>query len=451
MFGKTLLVCLPLSEVSMKRRYLILEILFLFFLGCESPVETINISGKGKKSTSNIAASKSAKLTLMIYMAADNDLESYALSNLKALEHADFEKINVIVLLDRAEGYDETNGNWTDTRMFELQHDESSDNLIKSKRLACPELGLTLNDATELDMANSLVLQNFISYVKTSYITEKYALIIWGHGTGWRYSSEINSGNRSRAFAIDDRTGSYMSVHELGKAVRNKGLDVIGFDTCFGGVLEIVYELKDCCEYTVGCAGVTPSSGWNYKNFIESISASDFSTRSIAEIMVESSSVKNTGFINSRLPELMSTFEAMAQTVANTIVDAESQRAVLDSLLTTRTYSYTQNPCDLYLDLLSFSKLYSESSNLNLFTASNNLKNKISQAAFTSGSDDIKIGVHFIPKTASGAMASVHSEDYIKNENRLDQCQFIKESRWWVPSRNGKSGSLLDKLFYMNF
>ena len=75
------------------------------------------------------------KLTLVVYMAADNDLESYAIQNLKAMEHADFEKINVLVLLDRSEGFDETNGDWTDTRLFELIHDDTDSNIIVSKRL----------------------------------------------------------------------------------------------------------------------------------------------------------------------------------------------------------------------------------------------------------------------------------------------------------------------------
>ena len=67
-----------------------------------------------------------AKLTLVVYMAADNDLETHAIANLKDMEHADFNDINVLVLLDRAEGFDETNGNWTDTRLFEISHDETN-------------------------------------------------------------------------------------------------------------------------------------------------------------------------------------------------------------------------------------------------------------------------------------------------------------------------------------
>ena len=135
-----------------------------------------------------------SKLTLMVYMAADNDLEAYALSNLKDMEKAVTQGVNVLVLLDRAEGYDETYGNWTDTRLFEVYHDEGSGSGsgLKSKRIACPALGLSASENTELDMANPSVLKGFIEFCKGSYAAENYALVIWGHGSGWK------------AFAIDE-------------------------------------------------------------------------------------------------------------------------------------------------------------------------------------------------------------------------------------------------------
>ena len=135
-------------------RFLCLIIQIVIFCSCETQPEIVSVTNKNEKQ----------KLTLMIYMAADNDLETYALQNLKMLEQAEFEKINVIVLLDRAEGYDETDGNWTDTRLYEVQSDKSPDSSIKSKRLLCPQLGLSYSEPTELDMSNPSVLKNFIDF-----------------------------------------------------------------------------------------------------------------------------------------------------------------------------------------------------------------------------------------------------------------------------------------------
>ena len=61
------------------------------------------------------------------------------------------------------------------------------------------------------------------------------------------------------------------------------------------------------------------------------------------------------------------------------------------------------------------------------------------------------IGIHLIPLIASGVFASSHSLNYIKDDLNLTQGTFIRESTWWVPSKTGSSGSLLDKLFYTDF
>ena len=104
---------------------------FLIFSSCQNGVSKITGSDVTPKPPSE------AELTLVVYMACDNDLESYALQNLKQMEKTEFSKINVLVLMDRSEGYDETDGNWTDTRLFEVVHDSLDTANVVSKRLDC--------------------------------------------------------------------------------------------------------------------------------------------------------------------------------------------------------------------------------------------------------------------------------------------------------------------------
>lgn len=390
-----------------------------------------------------------AKLTLVVYMAADNDLESHAIANLKAMEHANVQNMNVLVLLDRAEGFDETNGDWTDTRLFELEHDDTDGNLIVSKRLSCPILGLSNRIETELDMGNPSVLWNLLTFAKNNYESEKYALIIWGHGTGWRYSNTGSSS--SRAVAVDDRTGSYMSVHDLGRAVKGKELCVIGFDTCFGGVFENVYELKNYADYTVASPGISPSGGWDYKRLLEDLSESNFFAKTIADAMADSASSDITIFNNIKLSTLMNDIEGFSKALADSIRNNTSRKNVYDRLMQIKSYTYSQYPCDLYLDIYSMAEAYKQNSDSAVAAAAGKLMKSVNSTATTPGSSKAAIGIHLIPKTGTGTTAAVHSSDYIKDADNADQCQFIKESLWWVPTKGGESGSLLDRLFYEMF
>lgn len=387
------------------------------------------------------------KLTLMVYMAADNDLESEAIANLKQMEHSDFEKMTVLVLLDRAEEYDRTNGDWTDTRLFKVCHDGTNSSYIVSERLDCPILGLSKTEQTELNMASYTVLRNFITFAKSEYEAEKYALIIWGHGTGWRYSS----GGGNRAVAIDDKTNTYMSVLDEGRAVHDMDLSVIGFDTCFGGTIENLYELKNAATYTVASPSITPSLGWNYTKLLEELSQSNFSESEIARIMAESSSAKTSIYNNSKLAEVFNCVESFSKALSQSITSNETREDVLYKLISVKSYSYSSFPCDMFIDIYSMAEQFSSSGNAFVAQNAQTLKTVLNGAGITIDSKNLLMGIYFSEKTSSQTLSTQHPSGYIKNQNDTTQCSFIKESEWWVPSISQSSDSLLDKLFYMVF
>ncbi len=414
----------------MKKIFFLIAV--LCFAGCSTPVQKLQFPEEEViVDDVDVDVETSKKLTLMVYMAADNDLETYALQNLKAMEKSqcDFASLNMLVLLDRAEGYDETDGNWTDTRLFEVQKDTSQSSMIKSKRLECLPLGLSATNNTELDMANSNVLKTFVEFCRSEYEAENYCLIIWGHGTGWR------------GVTVDDRSGNYMSVYDMGRALRNQKLCVIGFDTCFGGVIENVYELKDCAAYTVACPGVTPGGGWNYKTLLESILQNDLD---FAKAMAQSSSVPVTIFKNANLSAFMSSLEDFSHALSQIIITASDRQAVFNSLFALHSYNYSQYPCDMYLDIPAMADFYSVDANTAVAQAALNLHNQILKTVDSTAG----IGIHFIPMASAHTASATHSSDYLKDSSRTDQCAFIKESQWWVPTIGGNTGSLLDKLFY---
>ena len=402
------------------------------------------------------------QITLLVYMAADNDLETEAIRNLKEMERADFENMNVLVLFDRSEEYDETNDNWTDTRLFEIKHDSTNSANIVSTRLDCAPLGLSRDSQTELDMGNQYVLKTFIEFAKENYIADYYALIMWGHGSGWRYcnsvafeqsvESDLSVSDKTRAVAFDDKTNTYMSIKELGAAVQRQQISVIGFDTCFGGTLETIYELRNWTKYTVASAGITPGAGWDYRTLLQSLSTTIILTPfDIAKAMQKSSIVSTTIVDNKKIDSLNSAFEDFSKALAQTITNREAQSSILASLLHCKSYSYNQYPCDLFLDIFSMAELFKDSQTTELSAASNTLEQELSVAAFSSGSENPQIAIHFIPMNSRFITQNHHNSNYLKDDSNLTQCAFIKQNSWWVPTPDGSSGSVLDNLFYVSF
>lgn len=94
-----------------------ITVIFLFlisFISCKP----------GTSETQDLFIHDKTEWTYALYMAADNNLERFALKNIKEIkENLGTQKINFIVLLDRTSGYDKTEGNWTDTKILELHAD----------------------------------------------------------------------------------------------------------------------------------------------------------------------------------------------------------------------------------------------------------------------------------------------------------------------------------------
>lgn len=415
---------------TMTLKNLVFIFFAVFITGCNM---------QGPKGVITDVTSSSAELTLMVYMAADNDLETYALKNLKAMERAEFEGINILVLLDRCDGYDETDGNWSDTRLFKVTHSSGNESSIISKRLDCAPLGLSSSSETELDTADWTVLKTFIEFSKESYPAKNYALIMWGHGGGLG------------SFAIDVRSDRTMSITELAKAIKGQGLCVTGFDTCFGGVLEAVYELKDCTPYIAASPGMTPSEGLDYKKLLEETGTENFSPFEFAKAMSRSCSVSSYIYKTSSVNSLFESFEAFAGELSLTVTDSESRQELFETLYNSKSYSADTYPCDMFLEVRALASSYSSSALPDLKEAAENLIHSVDDTVSSPDGKAAEISVYFIPKEKANLLSDTHPSHYVKNLAPSAQCAFVTDSVNWVPTSGGNSSSVLDKLFYTVF
>jgi len=440
-------------------------------MSCPQPVNIGNMGGNKVNTDEQPGSQSGRKWTFIIYMAADNDLESAAISDLNELEAVQYgsSPISILVLMDRHSAYDMTNGNWSDTRLFEVKSDPLGlTGTIKSPRLDCPELGLEKDKETELNTADPMVLSRLIDFAKRAYPADHYALFIWGHGTGWR---SRNSGQLpNKAIAFDDTHGQYMSLPSFGRAISGKGLSVIGFDTCYAAVLELAYQIKDDAVLFVGSEGEILATGWDYTELFNGfLSNQDLSIAALGDAIQNQFSNQYSSLTNATISQvdltqvgyLFDRFDDFSGAVTGAITTEAERNIVLDQILhSVEAYYFTSFPSDLYIDIFDFSRKISgirEEISCNpvfhsaIGTAAKELGNALLAAVPSSWAKNgttRKIGVHVIPLQGIAVPAAIHELPYIKGSMAMDKSAFVENSRHWVPNAVPKNDSLLDKLFY---
>ena len=187
------------------------------------------------------------KWTYMVFLNADNNLEEFGISDfLEMAKVGSNDDINIVVMLDRRDGYDTSHDNWTDTRIGLVNLNDKPDS----------KWGMSIG---EQDMGSKDALSSFIEWTQKYYPSEKYATILWDHGDGWR-SNEVTKG-----VSHDDTSSSYLRTRDVRTSLEKFAkMDLLGYDACLMGMLENLYELKDTTSTIVASEDTEPGDGWPY-------------------------------------------------------------------------------------------------------------------------------------------------------------------------------------------
>ena len=424
--------------------------------GCNINFDSSDTRNNDSKENLNFVHQK-AKWTYLFYMPADNSLDSCVHDDLKEIEqsHFDDSEINMIALVDRSNKFKQGIDNWCGSRLYEMHPCvEGQDEQITSKRLSAIEFGVSSINDNPLDMGSAETLDAFIRYAKNYYPAEHYAIVIWGHGTGYRFENNPSS---SRAVALDENSGTYLPMPELRKAVSSAAgdnvFDFIGFDTCFAASLEEVYELKDCGKYFAGTASVQMVSGWDYTKWLGAVSP-DFETgldvaRALEQQYLESNDDTFSIVDLSKVEELVNDFNVFTS-LASTLVCKESDAEYLkDSLMNKcRTYRVTgshSNPVyvDMYDMLCKLSEWHSR-----LAPTGIELREKMFKTVLLRGESKTKkcpLGI-FLCSVDTSNQIGPYSSYYVNGSGAVGQCSFVQDIVNYVPTKKNV-GSFLDKIF----
>ena len=156
----------------------------------------------------------------MVYMSGDNNLEGYISSDLETELAVPGSSANVQItaLADRGPGYDKSHGDWQSTKLFH----------VTPGMTALPASAVA--DWGERDMGNPQTLVDFVSWSKTNYPADHYALYFWGHGWSWHPGVVMQ----------DDTNAGSLDYHEMKPIMNTLGfIDVVGYDGCNMASIEI--------------------------------------------------------------------------------------------------------------------------------------------------------------------------------------------------------------------
>lgn len=213
--------------------------------------------------------------TIMIYGDGDDFvLEPSLIYDIEEMKRGfvNNQGINVIVLADRIEGVtnDSTafGEDFADTRLYRISHD-------KAERIGggIQFQEITVSSSYEADMGDAAVLQKFIRFCKADYTAEKYALILWNHGTGVHkgtaYPSDIY-----KAVCTDATDGGRLYTAELTDVLTSEdSVDLIGFDACLMGAVEVAYQYRPgngsfSADVMIASAPLEWGYGWKYDDIL---------------------------------------------------------------------------------------------------------------------------------------------------------------------------------------
>lgn len=189
--------------------------------------------------------------TVMVYMAADNDLEPFALDDLgEMMQVGSDDDFNLVVQADRA-------------LMYSMGGVGGLPEWVSAKRLLVRRDGLEeLADLGEPNMGDPAELADFVSWAAQAYPADRYAVIFWNHGSGWTgFGGDESTPDHDLLSLTELRAG-------LADGMARAGLDqlaLVGFDACLMATYEVAMVLRPYAEYLLASEELEPGHGWDYE------------------------------------------------------------------------------------------------------------------------------------------------------------------------------------------
>ncbi len=237
------------------------------------------------------------KWTVLVWIAGDNNLDEYGLSDIKEMKKVgSTAAVDIMVQFDRR----------GDGKTYRYH-------LRKGTTLASDVVA----KLGETNTGDPAVAIDFFTWGMKEYPSEKTLAVIWNHGSGIDeadvyararksgikvqrrakrsaktrprsqartiannglrrslFATTLDSAIRLRAIAYDDTNRDFLDNAELKRVLAKvvkaakRPIDVLGFDACLMSMVEVAYQLRGLVGHIVASEAVEPGDGWPYDKVI---------------------------------------------------------------------------------------------------------------------------------------------------------------------------------------
>jgi len=306
--------------------------------------------------------------TIMIYMAGDNNLAvdmAYAMEQIKGVAAQGAESPNLFVYYD---------GNSPAIPTLYCDFSEPGRPRYVRAYKVPNKLDLVSRKENE-NAADPKSIVNFVNWcvntvevdddngeIRFGRRAQKYALIFSGHSLGFQDIGLFKDETSGKSLKMSD---FYSMLQRLTTPeLLGQKLDLLGFDSCVMGMLEVGYQFNDVADTMIASEGSVPSAGWTYAKILGCLARENnrnAKTTSVAELFVKEFirsqdsytvggvSVDMAAWDLSRFTYLAEAFNGLAKALIECFEEAESciyrqmERVILLVHWKCQSYMYDQN------------------------------------------------------------------------------------------------------------
>jgi hypothetical protein len=284
----------------------------------------------GLAGVSSAAPAAQAKWTVMVYMSGDNNLEDYIVKDLELeLGVGSNADVQIVALADRGPGYDTSYGDWQTTKLFHVTPGMKADSAS------------AVADWGERNMGDKQTLTDFVSWSKTNYPADHYALYFWGHGWSWHPGWVM----------ADDTNKDTLDYDETKAALPSLGfIDVVGYDGCNMASLEIFDLWHGHATAVTGSQEYVGWDGLEYDVFLNQLKTNPLMSADTLAVNSSKSTVTDKTWsavaVDSRLDTLISAVDQYAVALKNGL--GANRKAITSAIGLTKTFNQAPMDKDLY-------------------------------------------------------------------------------------------------------